>query len=94
MHGMATINLQRQHTLGKQAARNSAEAIAQQLKNELQASYTWKGDHLEFSCPGASGCIRVSDSKVEVEVDLSFLLRPLKGKIEREIEQQLQKLLV
>ncbi len=90
---MPTIRLQRQHTLGKQAARNSAEAIAQQLKHELQASYAWKGDNLDFTCPGASGCIRVSDTQVAVEVDLSFLLRPLKGKIEREIEQQLQKLL-
>jgi putative polyhydroxyalkanoate system protein len=91
---MATIHIKCAHALGKQAARSSAEAIAQQLKNELQASYNWKGDYLEFSCPGASGCIRVSDASVEVEVDLSFLLRPLKGKIEREIEQQLQKLLV
>lgn len=90
---MATIHLKHTHTLGKESARNSAEHIARQLKNELQANYLWKGDSLNFTCPGASGCIRVSDALVEVVVDLSFLLRPLKGKIEREITQQLQQLL-
>lgn len=90
---MATIHIKRTHTLGKDAARRTAEQIAAQLKHDLQASYQWRGDALEFTCPGAKGDIHVSENVVEVSVDLSFLLRPLKGKVEREVNQQLDTLL-
>lgn len=91
--GMATIHITRSHQLGKTAARDIAEKIADQLKQELQATYQWNADSLDFTCPGASGSIKVAEQTVEVLVDLSFLLRPLKGKIEREVNQQLDQLL-
>lgn len=90
---MASIHLSRVHALGKEQARNIAEQIARQLKNDLQASYRWNGDSLDFTCPGASGCIKIAETMVEVLVDLSFLLRPIKDKIEREVNQQLDQLL-
>lgn len=90
---MATIHITRPHQLGKTAARDIAEKIAEQLKQELQANYRWNADSLDFTCAGASGSIKVAETTVEVLVDLSFLLRPLKGKIEREVNQQLDQLL-
>ena len=90
---MATIYISRTHSLGRETARNTAEQIARQLEDELKAKYQWHGDSLDFTCPGAKGYIRVSETLVEVSVDLSFLVRPLKGKIEREVNQQLDQLL-
>lgn len=90
--GMATIDIKQKHTMGRDAARQTAEQIAQQLRSELKASYSWRGDVLEFSCPGAHGGIFVDSSEVRVKVELSFLLRPIRGKIEREIRAYLERL--
>jgi putative polyhydroxyalkanoate system protein len=86
---MARIEVRRSHTLGKDAAWKSAERIAQQLQNEMKGRYHREGDDLKFECPGAHGCIRVGENEVRVEVELSFLLRPLRGHIECEINEYL-----
>jgi putative polyhydroxyalkanoate system protein len=86
---MATIEVRRAHALGKDAAWKSAERIAQKLQVEMKGSYHREGDALKFECPGAHGYIRVGENEVRVEVELSFLLRPLRGHIEREINQYL-----
>ncbi|GBG12825.1 diguanylate cyclase [Novimethylophilus kurashikiensis] len=86
---MATIDIKQQHTLGREAAKQSAEKIAQKLKRELNADYRWQGETLKFDCPGAQGGIEVGEHEVRVAVDLSFLLRPMKGRIEREIHEYL-----
>lgn len=93
MAAMATIEIKQKHTLGREAARQSAEKIAQKLQSELKASYRWQGETLKFDCPGASGGIDVADDEVKVAVELSFLLRPMKGRIEREIHEYLAQLM-
>lgn len=90
---MATITIHRAHQLGKQSARSSAEEVAHKLQGELKASYRWEGDVLKLECPGAHGCIRVGEAEVQVEVDLSFLLRPMRGHIERTVNAYLEEFL-
>lgn len=90
---MASIDISRVHTLGKEAARQCAERIAAKLGQELRASYHWQGDTLVFECPGASGRIRVGEDTVRVEIDLSFLLRPLRGHVEQEVRRHLEEAL-
>jgi len=90
---MARIEVSRTHALGKDAARQSAERIAEKLKGGLSARYHWEGDDLKFDCPGAHGRIGVSENEVRVEVELSFLLRPMRGHIEREINEYLDQCL-
>jgi putative polyhydroxyalkanoate system protein len=86
---MAKIEVRRSHALGKDAAWKSAERIAQQLQIEMKGRYHREGDNLKFECPGAHGYIRVGENEVRVEVELSFLLRPLRGHIEQEINEYL-----
>ncbi|HEY8084359.1 MAG TPA: polyhydroxyalkanoic acid system family protein [Methylophilaceae bacterium] len=90
---MSGIHIERVHTLGKADARKSAEHIAARLKHELKIDSQWHGDVLQLTHAGAKGSIVVADNKVEVRVELPFLLRPLRAKVEREIEQQLDKYL-
>jgi putative polyhydroxyalkanoate system protein len=90
---MASIYIERAHTLGKADARKSAEHIAARLKHELKVDSQWHGDVLILSHAGAKGSISVQDSKVEVRVELPLLLRPLRAKVEREIHEQLDKYL-
>ncbi len=90
---MASIHIERAHTLGKADARKSAEHIAARLKHELKVDSHWQGDVLQLTHAGAKGSIVVDDSKVEVRVELSFMLRPLRAKVERDIHAQLDKYL-
>ena len=90
---MASIDISRKHSLGLEAARGAAEKVAQSLKEQLDASYSWKGDNLVWQRTGAKGEIRVSESEVRVLAELSFLLRPLKGKIEGKVHEYLDEYL-
>lgn len=90
---MATIDIRRTHAFGKEAARQSAEAIARKLQGEFSARYCWEGDDLKFDCPGAKGRILVGEAEVRVEVDLSFLLRPMRGRIEQAVNAYLDECL-
>ncbi len=86
---MARIEVSRRHDLGFEAARKAVEAVALQLKRDLRANHAWHGDTLTFECPGAQGCIHVTGDNVRVTVDLGWMLGPMRGQIERAINQYL-----
>ena len=90
---MATIDIRRSHSIGKDAARKAAEGIAAKLKDKLSVTYRWDGDDLKFERTGANGRIHVTDNEVRVEVDLGFLLKPMKGKVEQKVNQYLDEAL-
>ena len=90
---MATIDIRRSHSIGKDAARKAAEGIAAKLKDKLSVTYRWDGDDLRFERTGANGRIHVTDNEVRVEVDLGFLLKPMKGKVEQKVHQYLDEAL-
>jgi putative polyhydroxyalkanoate system protein len=71
--------------LGKDAARREVEAIAADMKHQLQIGYSWTGDTLQFERAGADGTIDVSDNAVEVDLQLGILLSPMTGMIEEQI---------
>jgi putative polyhydroxyalkanoate system protein len=86
---MAEIHIKRAHHLGREKARAEVEKLAQLLQSELQAAYRWNGDRLLFERSGASGTIAVGDNFLEIDVKLSLLLTPMKGKIEDSIRTKL-----
>lgn len=91
---MSTIKVKREHQLGADSARATVEKLAQKLKKDLDADYHWEGSTLKFARSGASGQIDVTDDTVEVEVKLGMLLRPLKGSIQKTIEDEIDQYLV
>jgi putative polyhydroxyalkanoate system protein len=88
---MAKITVEREHALGREAARAKAEQLAERLAREFDVSYQWQGDTLLFKRSGADGSIAVSDDQVRVELKLGLLLSAMSGTIKREIEQVLDK---
>ena len=90
---MATIDVRRAHTIGKDKARAAAESVAERLRDKIQISYQWAGDDLRFERTGARGAIHVTDREVHVEIDLSLVLRPMKGKIEGKVHKYLDEAL-
>jgi putative polyhydroxyalkanoate system protein len=94
---MATIDVRRTHTLSKDEARKRAEAIATSMQQKLGIEWRWEGDRIHFEAPrgaakGTKGTVSVSDTEVRVEIDLPFLLRVLKGKVESKVNEKLDQL--
>ena len=86
---MAKIHIKRSHNLSHDEARARVEEIAKDLKDKLDADYTWDGDSLRFKRSGASGSIDVGDDVIELNVTLGMLFTPLKGKIEDTVRQHM-----
>jgi len=95
---MATIDIQRAHTLSKDEARKRAEALATAMKEKLGLAWSWQGDQILFEAPsgpakGTKGTVDVSDKLVRVQIDLPFILRVLKGKVESKVNEKLDEVL-
>ncbi|TBU87507.1 polyhydroxyalkanoic acid system family protein [Phytopseudomonas dryadis] len=88
---MARITVERPHNLGREAARDKAEQLAERLAREYDVRYQWHGDTLEFKRSGANGHIEVGEDRVHLQLNLGLLLSAMSGKIKREIEEVLDK---
>ena len=89
---MPSISIVRTHALPHKKARDAADRIARDLEKRFDLAYEWEGDHVVFERPGVSGRMLVGKDRVTLDVQLGFLLSPLKSAIEREIHAQLDKL--
>ena len=95
---MATIDIHRTHSLDREEARRRAEGFARSMEAKLGVAWRWEGDRLRLNAPsgvakGATGLVSVETSNVRVEVELPWMLRGLKGKVEAKIQQKLDGLL-
>jgi putative polyhydroxyalkanoate system protein len=82
---MSSISIKRRHALSHEQAKAAAERIAMDLNKRYALAYKWDGDQVVFDRPGLSGNMRVGRNDVHLDVQLSFLLTPLKRPIEQEI---------
>jgi putative polyhydroxyalkanoate system protein len=89
---LPTITVQRRHKLDHKKARAAADRIAKDLKKRFELDYEWDGDNVSFERAGVSGNMHVGKSIVRLDVQLSFLLTPLKGPIEQEISKEMDAL--
>jgi len=90
---MSRIVVEREHSLGLEAARAKAGMIAEKLSSDFGVASQWEGDSLKLSHAGANGQILVEAAKVTVELRLAMMLAPMKGMIEQKIERSLDKAL-
>jgi putative polyhydroxyalkanoate system protein len=95
---MSTIDVRRTHTLPKEEAKKRAEDLASSMKEKFELEWRWEGDRIAFDAPrgiakGTTGSVDVGDKEVRVQIDLPFLLRVLKGKVESKVNEKLDKLL-
>ncbi len=89
---MASIDITRNHKLSRADVRTKVEEVLARIKGETGLVGTWSGDVFKITKP-ADGSFTVSDTSVRVVLDLPFLLRPLKGKIEERINGELTRAL-
>ncbi|MDX1450926.1 MAG: polyhydroxyalkanoic acid system family protein [Oleiphilaceae bacterium] len=86
---MATIIKSRTHTHDVDHARESAEGIVRHLADQFGVKYHWEGDTLRFKGAGAKGAMTLTTNKLDLRMELGFMLLPLRSRIEREMDQYL-----
>ncbi len=86
---MATIRMSREHSKDFEAAKASAEDIVVSLAEEFGVKYHWEDETVRFKGAGAKGYMTVLPQRVELKLELGFMLMPFKSRIEREMNQYL-----
>ncbi len=89
---MADIELRRAHDLGLEAARAAADRMAETLGRKFDLRGVWSGNTLKFERPGVSGTLDITAKDVHLAVTLGFLLKAMRGSIERAVNEELEKL--
>jgi len=93
----ADIDVQRNHTLGKEIARTKAQELVKNMEGSLGLTWSWTGDNINFKstsgkASGTKGTVFVTDNQIRVTVDLPFMLNFFSGKIKNKINESLDRL--
>ncbi|MBU6958747.1 polyhydroxyalkanoic acid system family protein [Pseudomonas sp. CVAP len=91
---MAHISVERAHGLGKEAAREKADKLAEKLAAQYGLEPQWSGDTLNLKRSGVKGAVYVGDTSIRIDVELGLLMSAMSGTIKSEIERALDKALV
>jgi putative polyhydroxyalkanoate system protein len=89
---MADIDLKRVHNLGMKAARHAADEMAADLGKKFGLAGGWTGNTLHFDRPGVTGTLVLTEKDLHLTVKLGFLLKALRGSIERAVHEELDRL--
>jgi len=94
---MASIDIKRNHTLGKDTAKQKAEELAKDMESKLGINWRWQGDDIRFqadsgAAKGVKGTVSVTETDVKVAIDLPLLLKAMKGTISSRVEDKLGQL--
>lgn len=90
---MPKINLSRNHSLPPQKIKERLVALGSKLEEKYSAKTEWTDDNtLKVKGTGVNGNLKIGADKVEVAIDLSIMLSPMKGKIEESLNHELDKL--
>ncbi|QHF26581.1 polyhydroxyalkanoic acid system family protein [Pseudomonas sp. R32] len=90
---MTQISVERKHSLGRDAARQKAEALVEKLAREYDLKASWNGDRVEVKRSGANGSVLIGEDSIKVELKLGMMLSMMSGTIKSEIERALDKAL-
>jgi putative polyhydroxyalkanoate system protein len=92
---MPKLTIEQPHKLPADEARKCLDTLSRDLADKYGLSCNWLSDtEAKVERTGASGNIKIEPQRVLVNLDLSFALSPLKGKIESRIREELARLFV
>lgn len=90
---MSSIDVRRNHSLDREHAREAAESLAKDLSQKFDVHYEWDNDVMRFHRSGVKGHLDISPSEMHVHLKLGMMLTPFKGRIEEEINKQLDSII-
>lgn len=87
---MPTIDISQRINVTPQEARRRLDLLQDELQQRFGLVPTWTSPtQAEVRRTGAGGTLRIEPSRVDVHIDLSFALTPLRGRIETELRRRL-----
>ncbi|MFO0574891.1 MAG: polyhydroxyalkanoic acid system family protein [Polyangia bacterium] len=90
---MPKLEITQSHKVSAEEAKKRLENLSQELSEKYGLSSTWKSaTQAEVKRTGANGTINIEPNQVRVNLDLSFVLSPMKDTIEKKIKDELAKL--
>lgn len=89
---MSDIHARKEHTMSLEEAKQTAQKLADQLQKEFQLDSQWQGNTLNFTRSGVKGKLDVTEKDVTVDISLGFMLKAFKGKIQTEIDKNIDKM--
>lgn len=90
---MPDIRMIKYHSLPIAQARALVQKAADDLAAEYDLSSRWAGNSLHFRRSGVEGEMRVTESEIDLEVTLGFLLKAFKSRFVEHIEHNFDTLL-
>lgn len=89
---MPDITLVENHSLSMEQARAVAQKVADQMAADYEMTYAWEGETLAFKRSGFSGSLALSEGGVRLDINLGFMLKGFKSKIEQQVGANMRKL--
>jgi putative polyhydroxyalkanoate system protein len=89
---MSDIHARKEHSMSLEEAKQTAQKLADQLQKEFQLDSQWQGNTLNFTRSGVKGKLDVTEKDVTVDISLGFMLKAFKGKIQSEIDKNIDKM--
>ncbi len=88
---MPKIFVEHPHNMEIDKVREKMDNALQSLAEKYDINVTWKNEReVTLKRTGLKGMAEVKDSSVLVDLDLSFVLSPVKGKIESRLKEKLK----
>lgn len=92
---MPKLTIEQRHQLEPAIVRERLDGLRTRLADKYGLTATWTSDkECKIQRTGASGTLRCEPERVVVQLDLSFALSPLKGRVEEGIRRELERALV
>jgi putative polyhydroxyalkanoate system protein len=86
---MGSIQIKKQHHLGRGEAHRRVEQLEPELKQKYGVQLDWHGDRADVSGSRLSGQLVVDDSELSIQLKIGLPLVPVQAKIRSALEQRL-----
>lgn len=90
---MSRIQLHRPHAMDHEHALRVAGELAREMTAHYDVEWHWEGERLKLRRTGLKGDVAVNPQDIGVDLELSMILRPFRGRIEQEVVRQLEDIL-
>jgi putative polyhydroxyalkanoate system protein len=90
---LATIQVHRKHQLDLPDIRSKAESLANSLADKFGGKFHWQDDQLFYLRSGVDACISCGSDDISVEIKLGMMMSAIRGTIETEVNNSLDKYL-
>jgi putative polyhydroxyalkanoate system protein len=88
---MADIDIVRAHGHSVAEARQIVDGLIGKMAKDFDLKHVWDGDTLKFERSGLKGQMAITPENIHITAKLGLLLKPLKGRIEKEILSVLER---